>query len=840
MPARDNFKQAVVRILANRAGHRCSNPDCRRETSGPQLTNGGSVNIGVAAHISAAAPGGPRFDPEKSQAARSSAANGIWLCQSCAKLVDSDEEHFTIALLLNWKTAAEHLARSRLHTPARPQIDDEPILFIPSTDPAVSWLPFSARSTAFVGRDTEVAKLADFLNSDRKFSWWLITGAAGTGKSRLVLEFCLNAKPAWNAGFLSRVENFTQWSHFRPPLPTLIVLDYVRSRVTYATSMILQLSRSTAYFPSPVRVLFVERDRGSWWPRFFRDESLSESTEMLACQYDEPLHLEGLAPEALRALAAQVARSRNRPWTDSISRAFERRMRMLDPFNRPLFGMMAVDHPGNEAIDSVVDSTLLRLVLKKEAGRRREVVSDEDRLGRMENLVTLATLVGGLMPRSGGFNFLADTKVAQFLPDPACIDPHSYGDFVATMSPDAILAGLQPDILGERFVLDRLSAVAGADANAKRLVQVAWTLQPEDLCDFIVRAASDFPGDAALDALCDLALDSGEARESWGRLVGELVHVANRSTDRTAKRLLAELRELADRHADESGLQRALALAELNLANILLMSEQDLAGASIQFEAAIARAGPGSEIEAAAINNRGILHHRVEDEDNAFADWTNVISKDGISEEARACSLNNRADIYERRGSHDGAIRDRSEVLELRETSANRRYIALIGRSSSYLKLGRTGDALRDIEQILGTEDITQEQQAEARMFRGAILMRLRRFEDARNEFEAALAIEHVFPGTAADALVALADLARLERNVARAREYVEMALSAVDIDGRTLVEALIVSARLLMEEGETARAENVWQSVIANPNATVRQRAIASTRGEAQSLDWS
>src|SRR5207247_1287049 len=142
MPSRDEFNRHVVQLLGSRAGHHCSNPDCRRETSGPESTADGPVNIGVAAHITAAASGGPRFDPQLSPAQRSAAANGIWLCQSCAKLIDSDEARYTKPVLVSWRSSAERRAQSLLQTPERPQGADEPILVLPSTDPAVSWLPF--------------------------------------------------------------------------------------------------------------------------------------------------------------------------------------------------------------------------------------------------------------------------------------------------------------------------------------------------------------------------------------------------------------------------------------------------------------------------------------------------------------------------------------------------------------------------------------------------------------------------------------------------------------------------------------------------------------------------
>lgn len=78
----------------------------------------GAVNIGVAAHITAASPNGPRYDPDLSPTERRAAANGIWLCQNCAKLVDSDVVRFTPKRLRAWKDEAEEVARIELETSA--------------------------------------------------------------------------------------------------------------------------------------------------------------------------------------------------------------------------------------------------------------------------------------------------------------------------------------------------------------------------------------------------------------------------------------------------------------------------------------------------------------------------------------------------------------------------------------------------------------------------------------------------------------------------------------------------------------------------------------------------
>jgi hypothetical protein len=69
------------------------------------------LNIGVAAHITASAPGGPRFDASLTREERRHVNNGIWLCQVCAKLVDNDPARFSVELLQKWKRQAEDAAR---------------------------------------------------------------------------------------------------------------------------------------------------------------------------------------------------------------------------------------------------------------------------------------------------------------------------------------------------------------------------------------------------------------------------------------------------------------------------------------------------------------------------------------------------------------------------------------------------------------------------------------------------------------------------------------------------------------------------------------------------------
>ena len=107
---RDDFNESVKITLLKRVGNKCSAPDCRALTTGPNLDSTKSVNLGKAAHITAASPDGPRYDFSLTTEQRKHPDNGIWLCSTCADKVDKDEIKYPVSLLKNWKDAAENAA----------------------------------------------------------------------------------------------------------------------------------------------------------------------------------------------------------------------------------------------------------------------------------------------------------------------------------------------------------------------------------------------------------------------------------------------------------------------------------------------------------------------------------------------------------------------------------------------------------------------------------------------------------------------------------------------------------------------------------------------------------
>ena len=122
---RDEFPSQVKEVLAKRVGTLCSNPQCCTPTYGPNIEPTKGLSKGAAAHVAAAAPGGPRFDAAMTPEQRGGIDNGIWLCRSCADLIDKDPLRFTSEILRRWKNLAEERARKALERPRIVNVGDD-------------------------------------------------------------------------------------------------------------------------------------------------------------------------------------------------------------------------------------------------------------------------------------------------------------------------------------------------------------------------------------------------------------------------------------------------------------------------------------------------------------------------------------------------------------------------------------------------------------------------------------------------------------------------------------------------------------------------------------------
>ena len=117
---RDDFTKNDKRIMAERVSWKCSFPGCGRNTVGPNSDDPTKkINNGIAAHIHAAASGGPRYNPKMTSDERKHISNGIWMCRDHGSLIDADYTEYSASTLHDWKEQAEKRAADSLKLPTQ-------------------------------------------------------------------------------------------------------------------------------------------------------------------------------------------------------------------------------------------------------------------------------------------------------------------------------------------------------------------------------------------------------------------------------------------------------------------------------------------------------------------------------------------------------------------------------------------------------------------------------------------------------------------------------------------------------------------------------------------------
>ena len=92
---------ATVKRLYALSGNRCAFPRC----TAPLIHEG--VVTGEVCHIKAASPEGPRFDPQQTEQERNAFENLVLMCEPHHKVIDADEESYTVEQLQQIKQRHE-------------------------------------------------------------------------------------------------------------------------------------------------------------------------------------------------------------------------------------------------------------------------------------------------------------------------------------------------------------------------------------------------------------------------------------------------------------------------------------------------------------------------------------------------------------------------------------------------------------------------------------------------------------------------------------------------------------------------------------------------------------
>lgn len=724
---RDDFTAPTRRSLAARAGHLCSNPACGALTSGPGEKPDSVVDVGVAAHITAAAEGGPRYDSAMSRAERKSQANGIWTCHRCGKLIDSDESKHTVGLLRRWKSEAERRA-AQMVAAGVGSVQPPLPLAAPWLNPDDSVLSFASTVVERVGRHSELAELDAFLKDDRAFLWWAWTGPAGVGKSRLAVELCRAASEDWHAGFLGETHQ-QRLGALRPLSPTLAVVDYAAQRADWLSDALLELA--TREQGPAIRVLVLEREAsGPWWDHVQRLHRITESSPIASSRYSFPRQMSGLDSDELRTLIRNVsahleATLSSTDVADIADHAFR-----LDAMGSPLSAFLAtLDWLDTSGMSTGRDEALRRLIQR--ADHRLTAGLAEPAASQVRRARVFSTSLGGSVAPS-----VYEEAAAEAPPN---LLPSLWQ--MPTSTAEDVLDGLRPDLVGELLVLDELGASMPAAAAARVLVGLAARWRLDAFNAFVERVARDHPDHPQLRALLDGVADGS----AWATSAVAVVPLLRRSDHPLVTEILDRLKALQER-SSEPQLRQLGVTAQFHLAN-LLAGEDHIPQANEVYTAALAAADSSWPLSASLLNNRGLTWLALGRAALALADFTAVIDSVTATDEARACAFNNRADQFSAADDLPAAIADRTSLLGLTDTSFDRRYIALSRRARERWALGDRSGTLADFNAILATEDIATEQKMQTRLVRAEVLLSLGRQDVAVADLREVLASSRNFPG---------------------------------------------------------------------------------------------
>lgn len=185
------------------------------------------------------------------------------------------------------------------------------------------------------GRSADLAELAAWCNDDeRQASVWLWTGEGGTGKSRLMIEWCQRlAAQGWHTGFLPQNRTDRELKPlFAGVVPRLVVIDYAETRLDQVVRPLLQEMALARGNGPRLRVVLLARRTAGWWEALRQDDAVedllldSPPTRALTALVDHGEDREAAFREAAATFAAAIEREPTSPLPvpDLESRDFDR------------------------------------------------------------------------------------------------------------------------------------------------------------------------------------------------------------------------------------------------------------------------------------------------------------------------------------------------------------------------------------------------------------------------------------------------------------------------------------------------------------------------------------
>ncbi|MEM1331668.1 MAG: AAA family ATPase [Planctomycetota bacterium] len=589
----------------------------------------------------------------------------------------------------------------------------------PGEKDAFASLRFTNSKSTLVGREDELKKLDAFLDHTpagrSDFSFWLVTGPGGMGKSRLAHELCLRRQEQyWDVGFWepNAGDNWIEW---QPIAPTLIVFDYLLGRTDEIADAIRYMAGRT--LDHPVRFMVLEREaQGAWWEKVGSRDGGAARPALDGYQYQGSLELQGFLDDA--SARAFFERSLPEDEHDQVD-AFIGVFRETDEDGRPIYAkaiIEAAEEFGLEKAATFSKAALMLYILRKEHDRAAEMFRDNTALfNGLMNLLTITTLARGVSLDK--FDPWADDGLRDIVPEKNAFEKEDFRA-ISSSSGEHDLPGLEPDLLGEMFVLQQLARMK-TGADRRHAVRAAWHAKPDDTALMSYMMIADFRDSA------------------W---IGDVQELGVRN-DINSKQELSDL------------ISALLTPAAVLIGQIAYLNGK-LGQCAAVLSHTISSVDSPAEHRARALNNRGVIHRQFGRSNEAITDYTRAIKLEDAPAAQIARALNNRGIEHGTRGLHEDAIADFSRAIELKDSPSAEVARALNNRGVAHVKLRRPYEAIADYTHVIKLNGVPADQVAEALYNRGATYGQLGQLDDEIKDYTHAIELKDAPAGQVAKALV--------------------------------------------------------------------------------------
>ncbi len=330
----------------------------------------------------------------------------------------------------------------------------------------------------------------------------VLTGRAGTGKTRLALELCEDVREEWDAGFVRDLElrrflgaqNLSTWGWQRP---TLVVIDYAASHAEPLCGWLGELADYSGPASERLRLLLLERQANAgsgWWQTVFDPGGFGERGIERLLDPAKPVPIEPIGSGDARQIIERVLNQKATSGDAAGPAASEQQLAELTTNGEPLFLMMAAMVAADAGMANALSLGRTGLALELATRELRRVArfagDDQNRQAVLRHLAAYVTLCRGLDREQAE---MAAAQEKEAIGRGSAGDPAELTDLLATAlsSGEGRIEPILPDMIGEAAIL---KAFESLDRRSAALVLRAFGQAGQPVGATIIRTAQDFAG----------------------------------------------------------------------------------------------------------------------------------------------------------------------------------------------------------------------------------------------------------------------------------------------------------------------------------------------------------